>query len=148
MLALWLLRSRADHKKLWSTLRKPDRRLAMIGSWDKREWWLEAMGSLVVNTFFEVRLEQLIRLAESVEEIFSAAELEYRLVGGVATYFYVEEASPDAGRLTKDVDVVVRREDLEKIPKQPNRSDLDIGRWRESTCWSGCPSQVCEELSI
>jgi hypothetical protein len=87
----------------------------MIGSWDKREWWLEAMGSLVVNTFFEVRLEQLIRLAETVEEIFSAAELEYRLVGGVATYFYVEEASPDAGRLTKDVDVVVRREDLEKI---------------------------------
>ena len=33
----------------------------------------------------------------------------------LATYFYVEEASPDAGRLTKDIDIVVRREDLGRI---------------------------------
>jgi len=68
-----------------------------------------------VNTFFEVRLEQLLNLADVVEQIFSAAGLEYRVVGGLATYFYVEEAAPDAGRLTKDIDIVVRREDLEKI---------------------------------
>jgi hypothetical protein len=76
---------------------------------------LEAPVSSVVNTFFEVRLEQILNLAEVVEQIFSAAGLEYRVVGGLATYFYVEEAAPDAGRLTKDIDIVVRREDLEKI---------------------------------
>lgn len=70
-----------------------------------------------VNEFYEVRLERLLKLAETVGKIFSEAGLEYRVAGGLATYFYVEEASPDAGRLTRDIDVVVRREDLEKIAK-------------------------------
>src|SRR5450432_2791581 len=71
--------------------------------------------ALCINEFYEVRLAQLLKLADEVEKIFSAAALEYRIVGGLATYLYVEEAAPDAGRLTKDIDIVVRREDLEKI---------------------------------
>lgn len=70
-----------------------------------------------VNTFFEERVEQLFDLAGQVEKIFAAAGLEYRIVGGLATYLYVEEAEPDAGRLTRDIDVAVRREDLERIAK-------------------------------
>jgi hypothetical protein len=76
---------------------------------------------LIVNTFFEERLEQLFNLAEIVERIFSSAGLEYRVVGGLATYLYVEETAPDAGRLTKDIDIVVRREDLEKIADAAQR---------------------------
>ena len=68
-----------------------------------------------VNTFFEERVEQLFNLADLAERIFSSAGLEYRVVGGLAVYLYVEEVEPDAGRLTKDVDIAVRREDLEKI---------------------------------
>lgn len=41
--------------------------------------------------------------------------MDYRVVGGLATYLYVEEASPDAGRLTRDIDIAVRREDLAAI---------------------------------
>jgi hypothetical protein len=33
----------------------------------------------------------------------------------LATYLYVEEVEADAGRLTKDIDILVRREDLERI---------------------------------
>jgi hypothetical protein len=69
------------------------------------------------NTFFEERVEQLFDLAGLVEKIFSSAGLEYRVVGGLAAYLYIEEREPDAGRLTKDIDVAVRREDLEKIAK-------------------------------
>lgn len=72
---------------------------------------------VLVNTFFDRRLEQLFELAGLVERIFSSAGLEYRVVGGVAVYLYVEEVEPDAGRLTKDVDVVARRADLERIAK-------------------------------
>jgi hypothetical protein len=68
-----------------------------------------------VNTFFEERLERLFKLADLVEKIFASASLEYRVVGGLAIYQYVEEAAPDAGRLTRDIDILVRREDLEKI---------------------------------
>jgi len=70
-----------------------------------------------VNTFFEERVEQLFDLAGLVERIFSSAGLEYRVVGGLAVYLYVEELEPDAGRLTKDIDIAVRREDLERITK-------------------------------
>ncbi len=70
---------------------------------------------MFVNTFFESRVEQLFDLAHVVEQVFASAGLEYRVVGGFATYLYVEEQAPDAGRLTKDIDIAVRREDLEKI---------------------------------
>src|ERR1017187_9848828 len=67
------------------------------------------MGAMpaLINAFFEERVEQL----------FELAGLEYRVVGGVATYLYVEHVDPDAGRLTKDVDIAVRRADLDKIAK-------------------------------
>jgi hypothetical protein len=71
--------------------------------------------ALFTNTFFEQRVNQLFELAGRVERAFAAAGLEYRLVGGLAAYLYVEEAEPDAGRLTRDIDIAVRREDLEAI---------------------------------
>jgi hypothetical protein len=70
-----------------------------------------------VNPFFEERLEQLFNLAGKVEKAFASAGLDYRVVGGVAAYLYVEEREPDAGRLTRDIDIVVRRKDLEAIAK-------------------------------
>jgi len=62
-------------------------------------------------------VEQLFDLAKQVEAAFSAAGIEYRVVGGLATYLYVEEVEPDAGRLTKDIDIAVRRADLAAIAK-------------------------------
>jgi hypothetical protein len=70
---------------------------------------------LLTNAFFEERVERLFQLADVLEKAFSAAGIEYRVVGGLAVYLYVEEAEPDAGRLTKDIDVLVRREDLQRI---------------------------------
>jgi hypothetical protein len=42
---------------------------------------------------------------------------EYRVIGSLAVYLYVEEAEPDAGRLTRDIDIAVRREDLARIAR-------------------------------
>jgi hypothetical protein len=70
-----------------------------------------------VNSFFETRVEQLFTLADVVERAFASAGLDYRVVGGLATFLYVEEREPDAGRLTKDIDIAVRREDLDAIKK-------------------------------
>jgi len=71
--------------------------------------------AVFVNSFFEKRVDRIFDLAERVEAAFSSAGLEYRIVGGLATYLYVEEREPDAGRLTRDIDIAVRREDLRKI---------------------------------
>jgi hypothetical protein len=69
----------------------------------------------LVNSFFEKRVEQLFELAARVDQALSSAGIDYRVVGGLATYLYVEEADPDAGRLTRDIDITVRRQDLERI---------------------------------
>jgi len=71
--------------------------------------------TVYVNTFFEERVQDLFNLADLIEQVFASAGLEYRVVGGLATYLYVEEAEQDAGRLTKDIDIAVRREDINKI---------------------------------
>jgi hypothetical protein len=76
------------------------------------------------NTFFERRVEQLFDLVTLVEKIFSAAGMEYRLVGGLAAYLYVEESQPDAGRLTRDVDIAIRRLDLEEVVEAAARFGL------------------------
>ena len=54
--------------------------------------------SRFINAFFEERVEQLFDLAALLERIFSSAGLDYRVVGGLATYLYVEESAPEAGR--------------------------------------------------
>ncbi|MCC6390321.1 MAG: hypothetical protein IT167_06945 [Bryobacterales bacterium] len=71
--------------------------------------------TVYVNTFFEKRVEQLFDLAKRIDAAFTAAGLDYRVAGGLAAYLYVEDVEPDAGRLTKDIDISVRREDLDKI---------------------------------
>ena len=40
----------------------------------------------LVNSFFEKRVEQLFELAGRIEEAFSSAGLEYRVVGGLTAY--------------------------------------------------------------
>jgi len=47
--------------------------------------------AVFVNAFFEERVEHLFDLAELVEKIFSSAGLEYRVVGGLAAYLYIEK---------------------------------------------------------
>jgi hypothetical protein len=61
-----------------------------------------------VNSFFEKRVDQIFELAQVVEQLFSSAQLEYRIVGGLATYLYVVENESDAGRLTRDIDDLVK----------------------------------------
>ena len=77
-----------------------------------------------VNSFFETRVEQLFTLADVVEHAFASAGIDYRVVGGLATFLYVEEREPDAGRLTKDIDITVRREDLDAIAKAVEKFGL------------------------
>lgn len=81
---------------------------------------------VVINRFFEDRVEQLFDLAHIAGEILSSAGADYRIVGGLAVYLYVEEAEPDAGRLTKDIDIAVRREDLARIAEAAKAFGMEL----------------------
>jgi hypothetical protein len=81
--------------------------------------------SVFVNTFVEERRQGLFDFAARVAKAFASAGIEYRVVGGLAAYLYVEQAEPDAGRLTKDIDIVVRRGDLAKIAEAVEPFELE-----------------------
>ncbi len=95
-----------------------------------------------VNSFFEERVDQLFDLAALVDQIFASAQLEYRVIGGLATYLYVEDKEPDAGRLTRDIDIAVRREDLLKIAAAAGRFGLEHRHAAgvDMLCRAGAPS--------
>jgi hypothetical protein len=71
--------------------------------------------SLLVNTFFGERLQDLLGLAARVGSLSARQALStgWWWPGGLS--LYVEEAEEDAGRLTKDIDIVVHRADLARI---------------------------------
>jgi hypothetical protein len=68
---------------------------------------------MLVNTFFENKVEQLFEVAGRLAKALSQAGIEYRVVGGFAAYMHVNEVEPIAARLTRDIDVAVDRKDLE-----------------------------------
>src|SRR5437870_4530923 len=70
---------------------------------------------MLVNTFFEDKVDQLIEVAGRLAKALSQAGIEYRVVGGFAAYMHVNEVEPMAARLTRDIDVAVDRSDLDNI---------------------------------
>src|SRR6266849_3691817 len=70
---------------------------------------------MMVNTFFENKVDQLFEVASRLAKALSQAGIEYRVVGGFAAYMHVNEVEPMAARLTRDIDVAIDRADLDAI---------------------------------
>jgi hypothetical protein len=70
---------------------------------------------MLVNTFFENKVDQLFEVAGRLAQALSQAGIEYRVVGGFAAYMHVNAVDPIAARLTRDIDVAVDRADLDRI---------------------------------
>jgi hypothetical protein len=68
-----------------------------------------------VNTLFEERLFELVGVLHKISEALSAGGIPHELIGGLAVLVHVEEADPTHAMLTRDVDLMVLRADLERI---------------------------------
>ena len=64
---------------------------------------------------YDKHLEQLTETAARVCNALQEAGIDYRVVGGLAVLFHVQSRDPLAARLTKNVDLAVRRVDLPRI---------------------------------
>lgn len=69
----------------------------------------------VVNILFEERLFDLVGVLHKITDTLKAEGIPHELIGGLAVFVHVEEADPTHSTLTRDVDLMVRREDLERI---------------------------------
>lgn len=76
---------------------------------------LQCESSVLVNTYFERCVDQILDVARRFGEALDIAGLRYRVVGGLAVFLHVEQADPLLARLTRDVDVTIDRGDLERV---------------------------------
>jgi hypothetical protein len=60
-------------------------------------------------------VEQLFEIMKRFTTALSQAGIEYRLIGGIATFLHVNDRSPIAARLTNNIDAAIRRPDLKAI---------------------------------
>jgi hypothetical protein len=68
-----------------------------------------------VNTLFEERLFDLVGILHKIADTLTSELIPYEVIGGLAVLIHVEEVNPEFTALTRDVDLMVRRSDLERI---------------------------------
>jgi predicted nucleotidyltransferase len=71
----------------------------------------------VVNLLFEKRMSNLVSLLHKITRVLTVHRVPYELIGGLAVMVYIEEASPEHTPLTRDVDLMIDRSDLERTIK-------------------------------
>jgi len=70
---------------------------------------------MIVLTAYDRFVEQLFEVMKRFTGALSKSGIDYRVIGGMATFLHVNERSPIAARLTNDIDATVRRSDLDSI---------------------------------
>jgi len=68
-----------------------------------------------INTLFEEQLFALVGTLERIARPLAAEKIPYELIGDGAVMVQVNRVDPSAVRNTKDVDIMIRRKDFERI---------------------------------
>ena len=74
-----------------------------------------------VNLMFEERLFGLVEILHKVTDMFTAEQIPYELVGGMAVAVQIERVDRDQVMLTRDVDIMIDRSDFERIKTAAER---------------------------
>ena len=82
-----------------------------------RKCWPSSPTRFTVATIasYDAHIGQLVDIAERLKQVCAEAGVDYRIVGGLAVFLHVRDRDPLAARTTRDVDVAIRRADLNKI---------------------------------
>jgi hypothetical protein len=70
---------------------------------------------VLANTFYENKVEQLRDVVKRLDTALTSAGIRYQVIGGFAVFCHVDRIDPLAARLTRDVDVAIDRQDLQRI---------------------------------
>jgi hypothetical protein len=70
-------------------------------------------------------LDEIARRFEQITRAFNDAGVPYAIIGGQAVAIWVSTIDPDAVRTTKDVDLMIRREDLPNACAAASTIDME-----------------------
>ena len=72
---------------------------------------------MLANTLFYDEVEVLLSVVDRLGQLMDEAGIPYQLIGGMAVFLHVRSVSEENARLTNDVDVAIRRADLDTLRK-------------------------------
>jgi hypothetical protein len=73
---------------------------------------------------FEERLFRLLQLVRKAAAMLTAEDIPYEVVGGMAVAAHLDRADRDEVMLTRDVDIMIHRSDLERVQAAAARHGL------------------------
>ena len=95
-----------------------------------------------VHILFEERVFELIGTLQELSLPLEQAGVPHELVGGLAVFLHVENADSTHSSLTRDIDVMIRRDDLQRVvaikrERGATTAWLRLRRRRSSrrSCW-------------
>lgn len=68
-----------------------------------------------VNVLFEERVFELIGTLQKLSQPLEQAGVPHELVGGLAVFLHVENADSTHSSLTRDIDIMIKRDDLPRV---------------------------------
>jgi hypothetical protein len=68
-----------------------------------------------VNVLFEERVFELIGTLHKITGPLEQAGIPHELIGGLAVFIHIENASPEHSTLTRDIDLMIHRSDLQQV---------------------------------
>src|SRR5207245_2924657 len=74
-----------------------------------------------VNLMFEERLFGLVEIVHRVADMFKVENIPYEIIGGMAVAAQIEQVDRDQVMLTRDVDIMIHRSDLERVKEASER---------------------------
>lgn len=75
----------------------------------------------LINTLFEERLFGMVGILERIAAPLAAEQVPYEVIGGMAVMVQVQRVDPAEVRLTKDIDIMILRSDLERVKQVAER---------------------------
>ena len=85
-----------------------------------------------VNVLFEERVFDLIGTLQKLSLPLEEAGVPHELVGGLAVFLHVENADSTHSSLTRDIDIMIRREDMGRVVAIAEEHGF---RFRHSAGW-------------
>ena len=74
-----------------------------------------AREGVLMNLAFEQRVFELFAVLHQISRPLQRANIAHELIGGLAVFVHVEEVDSEISSLTRDVDLMVNRSDLDRV---------------------------------
>jgi hypothetical protein len=70
---------------------------------------------MITARAYDLHVDQLFEKIRRIHAVLETAGIPYRIIGGVAVFLHVSERDPERARMTRDLDLAVYRDDLQRI---------------------------------